>query len=104
MNVQLNFIGTIHVSEGECRLALKPEYASALTALEGFSHIQVLWWFDRCDDAQSRAALTVQRPYVHGPAVLGTFATRSPQRPNPIALSCAEVTFVDRAAGTIGLG
>lgn len=104
MNAQLNSIGTIRTSKGECRLELKPEYAGALTALEGFSHIQVLWWFDRCDDAQSRATLTVQKPYAHGPALLGTFATRSPQRPNPIALSCAEVTQVDREAGTVRLG
>lgn len=34
---------------------------------------------------------------------MGTFATRSPERPNPIALSCCGVTYVDLDNGIIGL-
>lgn len=43
------------------------------------------------------------KPYTHGPGRMGTFATRSPQRPNPIALSCAYATFIDAENGIIGL-
>ncbi len=34
---------------------------------------------------------------------MGTFATRSPRRPNPIALSCACVTYIDVEHGIVGL-
>ncbi len=43
------------------------------------------------------------KPYTKGPDTLGTFATRSPQRPNPIALSCTHVTYIDVDSGIIGL-
>jgi tRNA (Thr-GGU) A37 N-methylase len=34
---------------------------------------------------------------------LGTFATRSPERPNPLALSCAQITYIDKDNAVIGL-
>jgi tRNA (Thr-GGU) A37 N-methylase len=47
--------------------------------------------------------LSEAKPYTKGPDTLGTFATRSPQRPNPIALSCTHVTYIDVDSGIIGL-
>ncbi len=43
--------------------------------------------------------------YTHknSPEVLGTFATRSPMRPNPIALDCVQVTYIDHENAVIGL-
>ena len=35
--------------------------------------------------------------------MLGAFATRTPERPNPIALTCAGVTYLDDENGVIGL-
>ena len=46
---------------------------------------------------------THHKPYVNGPDEMGVFATRSPERPNPIALSCAYVTYINEQAGEIGL-
>lgn len=100
---KLNTIGTIVSDEGDIRLVLDRSYASGLTGLEDFSHIQVLWWFSECDGAASRNVLTEANPYKKGPAKLGTFATRSPQRPNPIALSVAQITYIDRENAVIGL-
>lgn len=99
----LNPIGKICVSGGETRLELAPAYAPALEGLDGFGYVQVLWWFDRCDTPQQRAILTERQPYVRGPGVMGTFATRSPQRPNPIALSTAYVTCIDHSRAAVGL-
>lgn len=96
-------IGKIQIDDSGIRLMLKPEYIPALTELEQFSHINVFWWFDRCDTPASRASLVEQAPYNDGPATLGTFATRSPARPNPLALSCCAVRYVDSANGIIGL-
>ena len=96
-------IGRFRTWEDGPRLELDPACREALAGLEGFSHIQILWWFSGCDDPVSRETLTVQRPYRKGPETLGVFATRSPQRPNPIALSCAQMTYLDREAGIVGL-
>ena len=94
-------IGSIEGEEGAQFIQLAPGYAPALAGLEGFGHIDVLWWFDRCDTPAARALRIAGRPYTHGPAVMGVFATRSPQRPNPIALSVAQVLRIDQERGRI---
>ena len=99
----LNPIGKIAVHGDETVIALDAQLIPALVGLEGFGYVQVLWWFDGCDGDMARSQLATEKPYTKGPATLGVFATRSPQRPNPIALSCAQVTYIDRAHGVIGL-
>ena len=99
----LHSIGTISIRNGETKLLLDPAYRPALTGLEGFGYLQILWWFDGCDNEASRTKLVEHAPYQDGPALLGTFATRSPARPNPIALTCAYVTDIDYEAGVISL-
>lgn len=101
--VTLNPIRKMVTNQDEIHIALNKSYLPALEGLEGFGHIQVLWWFSGCDNEVSRAKLSEKNPYTHGPAVLGTFATRSPERPNPLALSCAQVTYIDQENGVIGL-
>lgn len=103
MNYSVKQIGTLHAGDKGCYLEVFPEYRTALQGLQGFGYLQIVWWFDGCDNAAARAKLTESKPYVKGPAVLGTFATRSPERPNPIALSCAYVTHIDAKSGIIGL-
>jgi tRNA (adenine37-N6)-methyltransferase len=76
-------LGAKHEAQGA--LKILPEFEGGLTDIEGFSHLFVLWEFDRshgfelmgtppCDDRQH-----------------GVFATRSPYRPNPIALTVVEL-------------
>ena len=99
----LRQIGHIENDGEEARVVLDPAYRDALTALEGFSHIQLIWWFDGCDNDACRSNLIEDKPYKNAPERIGVFATRSPMRPNPIALSCAYVTYIDRESGVIGL-
>lgn len=101
--LKVNTIGTIACNGEEMRLVLDKTYASALAGLDGFSHIQILWWFSECDNSKNRSKLTEIKPYKHSPDVLGTFATRSPMRPNPIALDCVQVTYIDHKNAVIGL-
>jgi tRNA-Thr(GGU) m(6)t(6)A37 methyltransferase TsaA len=76
-------LGAKHDAEGE--IEILPEYEAGLKDIEGFSHLIVVWVFDRsegfelcgtppCDDREH-----------------GVFATRSPRRPNPIALTAIEL-------------
>lgn len=102
-NFSVKQIGIIRTDAGGSRIELEREFRTAMTGLDGFEYLNILWWFDRCDDEQSRSKRTEESPYARGPRVLGTFATRSPERPNPIALSCTQVTYLDEEHGVIGL-
>jgi tRNA-Thr(GGU) m(6)t(6)A37 methyltransferase TsaA len=79
------------------RVELDPAYAPALTGLEVGQAIQLLYWVDR-----GERDLLVQNP-AHGRGHRGTFALRSPVRPNPIALGTVMITALDIAAGIIGI-
>jgi tRNA-Thr(GGU) m(6)t(6)A37 methyltransferase TsaA len=71
--------GATHDAEGV--LELQPELEAGLTDIEGFSHLYVLWVFDRVVGYDLLAQPpTDDRPH-------GVFATRSPRRPNPIGLT-----------------
>ncbi|MEG1756525.1 MAG: SAM-dependent methyltransferase [Clostridia bacterium] len=102
-NFTVKQIGVICTDENEFRIELAPEYRKALIGLDGFSYMNIFWWFDRCDNETDRSVLLEAKPYAKGPDTLGTFATRSPQRPNPIALTCAHITYIDVDNGVIGL-
>ncbi len=102
-NLRLRPIGRIVNKDGEAYLALDIKYAPALEGLEGFSHIQVYWWFDGCDTPEDRAVLVNDKPYTKGPERMGAFATRSPQRPNPIAVTTAQLIWMDKDKALVGL-
>jgi tRNA-Thr(GGU) m(6)t(6)A37 methyltransferase TsaA len=76
-------LGAKHEAEGILRIL--PDFELGLTDIEGFSHLFVLWEFDRSDGF----ALLGTPPSDNHPH--GVFATRSPRRPNPIGLTVVEL-------------
>lgn len=96
-------VGRIRVDDQGFRIVLEREYIPCLEGLEGYGHLQVIWWFHCCDNAPSRARRWEDKPYAKAPDRLGTFATRAPERPNPLALSCAGVTGLDAGKGVVWL-
>jgi len=66
-------------------LDILPQFEAGLTDVEGFSHLFVLWVFDRADGCD----LIANPPADNRPH--GVFATRSPLRPNPIGLTVVEL-------------
>lgn len=97
----LSPLGYTRSGEDGFVLEIKPEYKEALTGLQGFSHINVLWWSHLLDAPEYRKMVVCDKPYVKAPNRLGVFATRSPARPNPICLSVAQVLYVDETNGRI---
>lgn len=85
--------GAEHHAEGT--LEILPEYEAGLGDIEGFSHLYVLWVFDRAEGA----SLIATPPSDNKPH--GVFATRSPQRPNPIGLTV--VTLLRRDANRLAV-
>ncbi|MBM3790588.1 MAG: tRNA (N6-threonylcarbamoyladenosine(37)-N6)-methyltransferase TrmO [Acidobacteria bacterium] len=75
--------GAKHTVEGS--LELLPEYAGGLQDIEGFSHLFVLWVFDR-SEGYELVGTTPTDNKIHG-----VFATRSPRRPNSIGLTVVEL-------------
>jgi tRNA-Thr(GGU) m(6)t(6)A37 methyltransferase TsaA len=76
-------------SEAICTLEVDPRWAPALTGVESCSNLVVLYWMNR-----SRRDLVVQVPRHYGVG-RGTFALRSPARPNPIAMSVVRLVGVE---------
>jgi len=76
-------LGAKHEAEGV--LEILPEFAAGLADIEGFSHLYVLWLFDRSLGFD----LTASPPSDN--RTHGVFATRSPRRPNAIGLTVVEL-------------
>jgi tRNA-Thr(GGU) m(6)t(6)A37 methyltransferase TsaA len=101
-DASLYYIGRIHTpwkrredcpknpreTDAVCTIALDPHWAGGLAGLESVSHVVVLYWMDR-----ARRDLVLQAPH-HYAERRGTFALRSPVRPNPIAVSVARLLRV----------
>jgi len=83
-------LGAKHEAEGV--LEILPEFAEGLADIDGFSHLYVLWLFDRSQGF----ALTASPPSDN--RTHGVFATRSPRRPNPIGLTIVELLRRDGRA------
>jgi tRNA (adenine37-N6)-methyltransferase len=69
----------------EATLEILPRWAEALTGIEEYSHLLVIFWFDRAQRAKN-PRMRVPEGRAGLPEV-GLFATRTPRRPNPIGIS-----------------
>jgi tRNA-Thr(GGU) m(6)t(6)A37 methyltransferase TsaA len=76
-------VGALHQAAGA--LELLPEFAPGLDDIEGFSHLYVIWLFNRSQGF----SLRVTPP--SDDKAHGVFATRSPWRPNPVGLTVVEL-------------
>ncbi len=76
-------LGAKHEADGV--LKILPDLEPGLTDIEGFSHLIVLWEFDRSQGFE----MLVTPPSDNRPH--GLFTTRSPRRPNPIGLTIVEL-------------
>lgn len=76
-------LGTKHEADGVLRIL--PQFEPGLRDIDGFSHLVVLWEFDRSQGFELLGTPpSDNRPH-------GVFATRSPRRPNPIGLTIVEL-------------
>ena len=97
--MQLKSIGVIHspykemkdaprqgrLSDEQIILEVFPEYTQGLKEIEKVSHVFVLYWGDQ----SNRDLLQSPTPFSEEP--IGVFASRSPNRPNPLALCIADL-------------
>jgi tRNA-Thr(GGU) m(6)t(6)A37 methyltransferase TsaA len=72
-------------TDAVCTVDVDPAYAPGLLTITGCTHLILLYWMEH-----ATRGLVVQQPR-HAAGPRGTFALRSPARPNPIALSVVEL-------------
>ena len=79
-------------------VVFEPEYRNddALRGLEEFSHVWLIWCCDR--NKTEGFSPTVRPPRLGGNKRVGVFATRSPNRPNPIGLSSVKLLEIKKTA------
>ncbi|MBA7558389.1 hypothetical protein ES705_51189 [subsurface metagenome] len=87
-------IGSVHKEKRHTTLVLNKEFEPGLRGLDGFSHMWVLWWFDRNDTSKKRSVLQVHPRGNRKNPLTGVFACRSPVRLNLIALTLCRVLSV----------
>jgi tRNA-Thr(GGU) m(6)t(6)A37 methyltransferase TsaA len=82
---------------GEFRIIVNEEYTDGLDGLDAFGYVYVLSYLDR---TSHHSPLRVSPPGAQGKQV-GIFASRSPDRPNPIGLSVVRVKEIKGNVVTI---
>jgi tRNA-Thr(GGU) m(6)t(6)A37 methyltransferase TsaA len=87
-------VGWIRKPPGKTLIVIDKRYQPALLGVDGLKTIQVLYWFDRNDSPEQRAVLRVHPRGDPERPLRGVFATRSPLRPNLIAISEVKVLAV----------
>jgi tRNA-Thr(GGU) m(6)t(6)A37 methyltransferase TsaA len=87
-------IGRVERQGQTVRLRIFDDYADGLLGLDGWSHVNVFYWFDRNDTPQRRRVLQVHPRGDPENPLTGVFACRAPVRPNLIALSVCRILSV----------
>jgi len=91
-DVSVVFIGRVsQVEERLSTLEMFSEFEEGITGIEVFSHLIVLYWFDKRDNWENRRVLSVVPPRHKGAPKIGVYGYRSPSRPNPIGHSVVEL-------------
>ncbi len=87
-------IGYVQKVGEQVVIVLDKKYQEGLLGLEQWSHVQVMWWFDKNDTPQKRSILQVHPRGDQDNPLTGVFACRAPVRPNLIGLSLCKVLAV----------
>jgi len=109
MNTTLKFIGHINTpynsieecpnnidSNGPlCKLVVDDDYKEGLLGLKTGQEILILYWFEN-----TNRSVTLQESS-NGEDVIGTFALRSPHRPNPIAAAVLPIEAIDSGSVSV---
>ncbi len=88
-------VGWIRKTEDSACIEIFDAYRDAMSGLEGFSHIHVLFWFHENDTPEHRRTLKVHPRNNPANPLTGVFATHSPRRPNLIGLTRCRITGIE---------
>jgi tRNA-Thr(GGU) m(6)t(6)A37 methyltransferase TsaA len=95
-------IGVIEKHKEGMAVRIYDAFADGLLGLDQHSHIILLTWFDKNDVVEKRQTLRVHPRGDRRNPLTGVFATRSPVRPNLLALFVCKVFFIEGSRIHIG--
>ncbi|MFC1867534.1 tRNA (N6-threonylcarbamoyladenosine(37)-N6)-methyltransferase TrmO [Thermodesulfobacteriota bacterium] len=87
-------VGVMRKKDKSSFIEIFDEYGDGLLGLEKFSHIIILCWFHENDTEENRNILRVHPKRDKKKPLTGVFATRSPVRPNLIALFTTKILAI----------
>ena len=87
-------VGFVRKEGKSDRIEIRSEFAEALLGLEPYSHLILCVWFHASDTPDKRKTLQVHPMGNRSIPLTGVFGTRSPVRPNPIALYVARIRSI----------
>jgi tRNA-Thr(GGU) m(6)t(6)A37 methyltransferase TsaA len=87
-------VGVVGKKEDAAWIEIFEPYCDALLGLEGFSHIQVFFWFHENDTPVHRKTLRVHPRNDKKNPLTGVFGTHSPRRPNLIGLTLCKIKSI----------
>ncbi|TWT76467.1 putative tRNA (adenine(37)-N6)-methyltransferase [Planctomycetes bacterium CA13] len=87
-------IGHFYNADNRTCIIVDKKHQAGLLGLDQYSHIQVFWWFSNNDNPQKRSVLQVHPQGNRNNPLTGVFATRSPSRPNLIALTLCKIVSI----------
>lgn len=102
MKGEICFIGVVEKADEEkAEVRVFPEFCAGLKRITEFSHLIILYWIHLRDNTKERGTLLVV-PRRHATNVeVGVFASRSPSRPNPIALCVVKLLKMEECMLTV---
>lgn len=95
-------IGTVRKTEKGNFIDLEERFSEGLLGLDGFSHVIVAYWLHENDTEERRETLRVHPRHDEANPLTGVFATHSPLRPNPIAITVCELHGIEGCRLSIG--
>ena len=98
---QIDPIGIVRKRDKKVSIEIFDKYKDALLGLDQFSHLLLLIWFHENDTPAKRATLQVHPRRNRSLPLTGVFATRSPQRPNLVALYTCKILSIQENIITI---
>ena len=91
---KLTYIGVVEGSGETSSVRIFPEFCEGLHNLDNFSHVIILYWCHLRDEEDERRVLKVTPRRHLRTSPVGVFASRSPTRPNPIALCVTQLVKI----------
>lgn len=94
-------VGQVEKREDATRIRIFEPFADALLGLDEWSHVNVLYWFDKNDVPERRSILRVHPRGDRENPLTGVFACRAPVRPNLLALTVCRILGVEGGVVTV---
>ncbi|MBW2367750.1 MAG: tRNA (N6-threonylcarbamoyladenosine(37)-N6)-methyltransferase TrmO [Deltaproteobacteria bacterium] len=88
-------VGIVRKNESSVWIEIEDRYRDALYGLDGFSHIDIVYWFHQNDIPEKRSILKVHPRHDPNNPETGVFGTHAPVRPNPIGITRCRILKID---------